>query len=322
MDRHRRPSTTQPTSAASSSSAPARPASSRPSSWPVTASARSSSSAIPSTSIFPRATGVSTRSMEIFRAYGLEDEVRRGGWRVIPRQATVDPSRRPLAGRVAARLPGRGRQPGGQPDDGRGLAPGPPRAAPRRAPPVARSARSASRPSSSSIDQDADGVTWPCRRPGERDDRTTERFAYVVGADGHRSTVRELVGIPMDGPDDLGRFRSMLFRADLARSSVSAATGCTWSASPVRSDRRRSSCRAARMTGSCWPSRCRRAWTTPPSRRPSRSSACLGHDPRGRRPAGARGRAAGHEHVRVRGAGRRALSAPVGWSSSATPRTG
>jgi 2-polyprenyl-6-methoxyphenol hydroxylase-like FAD-dependent oxidoreductase len=43
----------------------------------------------PLTSIFPRATGVSTRSMEIFRGWGIEDEVRRGGWHVIPRQATV-----------------------------------------------------------------------------------------------------------------------------------------------------------------------------------------------------------------------------------------
>src|SRR5687768_11001615 len=41
----------------------------------------------PSTSIFPRATGVSTRSMEIFRGWGIEDAVRRGGWRVIPRMA-------------------------------------------------------------------------------------------------------------------------------------------------------------------------------------------------------------------------------------------
>ena len=43
----------------------------------------------PSTSIFPRATAVSTRSMEIFRSFGIEDAVRQGGWRVIPRQATV-----------------------------------------------------------------------------------------------------------------------------------------------------------------------------------------------------------------------------------------
>ena len=43
----------------------------------------------PSTSIFPRATGVSTRSMEIFRSFGIDDAVRLGGWRIVPRQATV-----------------------------------------------------------------------------------------------------------------------------------------------------------------------------------------------------------------------------------------
>ena len=43
----------------------------------------------PSTSIFPRATGVSTRSMEIFRSWGIDDDVRRGGWGIVPRQATV-----------------------------------------------------------------------------------------------------------------------------------------------------------------------------------------------------------------------------------------
>ena len=43
----------------------------------------------PSTSIFPRATGVSTRSMEIFRGWGIDEAVRRGGWRIVPRQASV-----------------------------------------------------------------------------------------------------------------------------------------------------------------------------------------------------------------------------------------
>src|SRR4029079_14989464 len=43
----------------------------------------------PTTSIFPRATGVSTRTMEIFRGWGLDEAVRRGGWQVIPRMAVV-----------------------------------------------------------------------------------------------------------------------------------------------------------------------------------------------------------------------------------------
>ncbi len=44
---------------------------------------------------------------------------------------------------------------------------------------------------------------------------TIVHAAYLVGADGHRSSVRTGLGIAMEGPDDLGRFVSILFRADL-----------------------------------------------------------------------------------------------------------
>ena len=43
----------------------------------------------PSTSIFPRATGVSLRSMELFRSWGIDEAIRQGGGHVIARQATV-----------------------------------------------------------------------------------------------------------------------------------------------------------------------------------------------------------------------------------------
>ena len=42
------------------------------------------------------------------------------------------------------------------------------------------------------------------------------RSTFLVGADGPRSEVRERLGIRMDGPDDLGRYLSLLFRADLS----------------------------------------------------------------------------------------------------------
>ena len=42
-----------------------------------------------STSIFPRATGVSVRSMEIFRGWGIDSDIRRGSWRVKPVGAHV-----------------------------------------------------------------------------------------------------------------------------------------------------------------------------------------------------------------------------------------
>src|SRR5262245_17787931 len=42
-----------------------------------------------STSIFPRATGVSLRSMEILRSWRLDDDIRRGSWDVRPVGAQV-----------------------------------------------------------------------------------------------------------------------------------------------------------------------------------------------------------------------------------------
>lgn len=168
----------------------------------------------PSTSIFPRATGVSTRSMEIFRGYGIDDAVRRGGWRVIPRQATV------------ARLddPAPIEAPLGFPDEAACLAVSPVAAAvsPQdHLEPVLvdhlRSLGGEIRFSAELIgfEQDADGVSATIR---DRESGTVSnvRSTFLVGADGPRSEVRERLGIRMDGPDDLGRYLSLLFRADLS----------------------------------------------------------------------------------------------------------
>jgi 2-polyprenyl-6-methoxyphenol hydroxylase-like FAD-dependent oxidoreductase len=169
----------------------------------------------PSTSIFPRATGVSTRSMEIFRGWGLEDDVRRGGWGIIPRQATV-----PWLGHAE---PVEG--PLGFPDADACAAVSPTAATvspqDHLEPMLVEQYRSLGmgeiRFSSELVSfvQDANGVTATIR------DRASGALSvvhsrYLVGADGHRSVVREALGIPMDGPDDLGQFLSILFRADLS----------------------------------------------------------------------------------------------------------
>ena len=65
-----------------------------------------------------------------------------------------------------------------------------------------------------SFEQDHAGVTAVVRDRGDGPERTI-RAAYLVGADGHRSSVRASLGIPMEGPDDLGQYLSILFRADL-----------------------------------------------------------------------------------------------------------
>ena len=65
------------------------------------------------------------------------------------------------------------------------------------------------------FEQDADGVraTIRDRSTGELIDVLCD---FLVGADGHRSPVRSTLGIPMEGPDDLGQYFSILFRADLS----------------------------------------------------------------------------------------------------------
>jgi 2-polyprenyl-6-methoxyphenol hydroxylase-like FAD-dependent oxidoreductase len=168
----------------------------------------------PSTSIFPRATGVSLRSMELFRSWGIDDAVRQGGGHVIARQATV----RSLASREIVISPL------GFPTEADSARVSPTRAAvspqDHLEPVLLEHYRALGlgevRFSTELVAfvQDEAGVTATIR------DRTTGttstvRCRYLVGADGHRSTVRTSLGIPMLGPDDLGRYMSILFRADL-----------------------------------------------------------------------------------------------------------
>jgi 2-polyprenyl-6-methoxyphenol hydroxylase-like FAD-dependent oxidoreductase len=166
-----------------------------------------------STSIFPRATGVSTRSMEIFREWGIDAEVRRGGWRVIARQATVSRLDDPEPRESAL----------GFPTEAESLAVSPTSAAvspqDHLEPVLVRHLRDLGGEVRFSTEllsfrQDAVGVTATVR---DRETGTTATVTadYLVGADGHRSAVRGALGIPMDGPDGLGRYLSILFRADL-----------------------------------------------------------------------------------------------------------
>ena len=168
----------------------------------------------PSTSIFPRATGVSVRSMEIFRGWGLDAAVRRGGWHVIPRMAT--------AARFDDPAPSEG--PLGFPSEAESLAVSPTTAAvsPQdHLEPVLldhyRELGGEARFSSELVDfeQDADGVRVTVRDLASGA-VSQLRCDYLVGADGHRSAVRSVLGVEMEGPPDLGQYFSILFRADLS----------------------------------------------------------------------------------------------------------
>ncbi|HEX4812523.1 MAG TPA: FAD-dependent monooxygenase [Nonomuraea sp.] len=63
-----------------------------------------------------------------------------------------------------------------------------------------------------SLEQDADGVTALIRTVGG--DRVV-RADYVVAADGYRSPLRGLLGVPTSGKGELGQMCSVMFDADL-----------------------------------------------------------------------------------------------------------
>src|SRR5262245_42697684 len=167
----------------------------------------------PSTSIFPRATGISLRSMEIFRGWGIDEAIRRGGRHVRP------------VGAIVASLTDRApvESPLGFPDEVAAvISPTTATISPQDhvEPVLVEHYRSLDmgeiRFSTELVgfEQDSTGVTAKLR------DRTTGatatvRSRFLVAADGHRSTVRGLAGIAMEGPDDLGQYLSILFRADL-----------------------------------------------------------------------------------------------------------
>ncbi|MEA2178814.1 MAG: 2,4-dichlorophenol 6-monooxygenase, partial [Solirubrobacteraceae bacterium] len=82
-----------------------------------------------------------------------------------------------------------------------------------------------------SLAQDAEGVTATVRdRDGERD--ITVRAQYVVGADGGRSRVVELAGLPLEGEHGLAQAANVWFEADLTRFCAHRPGVLYWNASP------------------------------------------------------------------------------------------
>ena len=167
----------------------------------------------PGTSVFPKASGISTRTMEIFRSWGLEPAIREHSLEMQPfmsirptlmaPQLQIAPLGFPTVEQASAVSPTR---PALSPQD-------------RIEPILLQQAIELGvdvRFSTElvSLEQDGDGVTaLVC----SVDDGTctTVRAGYVVGADGTRSTVRDLLRIKAHGPTDLGHYVTILFRADL-----------------------------------------------------------------------------------------------------------
>lgn len=166
----------------------------------------------PGTTIYPRALGINTRSMEILRSLGLEAAVRRAAFHavtVMARSTTLmDP----------------------HPEISPSFATPPSDASPSEwttcpqlelEPILLHDA--ASHPEAEvrfntqmiSLRQTADGV-HACIQERTSGRRTEVRCRYLLAADGARSSTRQLLGIGLEGPGELGHNVNIHFTAPLA----------------------------------------------------------------------------------------------------------
>jgi putative polyketide hydroxylase len=170
----------------------------------------------PGLSPLPRATAVSTRTMELLRSWGLEEAVRAG-------QLTIDSTGAWAAETLAS--PEGVVVPLGIADleEIANASPAIPAAVPQDhlEPVLLRHLETLGLAEVRfgteliALDQDADGVTVVLReRPGGAE--RTVRAGFVVGADGAHSGTRRLLGVAMDGPDHLNEQLTVLFEAPLA----------------------------------------------------------------------------------------------------------
>lgn len=175
------------------------------------------------TSTLPKASVISTRSMELLRAWGLEGDVRAGaadveplGWvttTLASGEGIVVPSGHPTAAQAAKVSPTR---PAWAPQDHLE----PILLASLRRSPLAEVHFGCELVTlQQGNDEDGGGLHERVRAVllDRGSGRTQEvKVHFVVGADGAHSTVRDALGIGMVGPDDLAEFHNVQFIAPLA----------------------------------------------------------------------------------------------------------
>lgn len=168
------------------------------------------------TSPFAKASGVSTRTMELLRIWGLEQQVRAGAMQIRPGLTVSGTLADPIR---------KSDMPSGYPTDEEALAVSPTR--PCYCPqdhlePVllehlrARGGRVRFCTELTGFVIDGTGVHAELReRPSGRIERVRAR--YLIGADGPRSSVRTGLGIDLDDLGTIGEFVAVSFRAELTR---------------------------------------------------------------------------------------------------------
>jgi putative polyketide hydroxylase len=163
----------------------------------------------------PRATAISTRSMELFRSWGLEERIRADEMDVTGMGWVCRTLTEPDGMAVPLGFPSR--------EEARAASPTYPAPVPQdllepvlldhlRGYPHAEVRFGAE---VVAVEPHGDGVTAVVREHGTHR-HTTLRCGYVIAADGVHSTVRRNLGIAMVGPDNLGDLLSVLIRAPLA----------------------------------------------------------------------------------------------------------
>jgi putative polyketide hydroxylase len=169
----------------------------------------------PGISIFPKATGIRGRTMEIMRSWGLEDQVRCGDLGVPTTMAISETLSQP-AQQVSLGVPPVGLS--------RTVSPTDLVVAPQdhlepilldHFHDVGGESRFGTELVSFAMDDDLVRAELRIRGGAESYQLRTR---YLVGADGPRSVVRELLGIELESLGTEGRHLATLFKADLARS--------------------------------------------------------------------------------------------------------
>nr|AHX24695.1 FAD-binding monooxygenase [uncultured bacterium] len=168
----------------------------------------------PGPGIHPRARGLNPRTMELFRGAGVEDRIRTGTPPLTGNELLVQAES--LAGKEVRRIESSTFAGLGTVSSSDWVSIGQDKAEPiLRDVAVERGADIRYRTELLSFTQDEDGVTAVVLDRATSTQRIVQA-QYMIGADGHQSSVREALGIEVDDLAPTVHALSVLFRADLS----------------------------------------------------------------------------------------------------------